>query len=124
MYLMMLDFISEPWKPPLSGYLLAELLCLEMTRDIFGEGITRSLCLSSTHGAASHPTALMFCPKYHGQTPGDLLTPNRYYASKLYKFQATLSIKPMDPSLPFQKAPLWRPYLTWTVGNPNCILKT
>ena len=55
---MMLTFISEPWKRPLSGYLLAELLCLEMAKDIFGEGITRSLCLFSTHKTTNNSTGL------------------------------------------------------------------
>ena len=52
--------------------------------------ILENPCLSSIHGATTHPTALMLCPKYDGQTPGDFLSPNRYYASKIFKFQATL----------------------------------
>ena len=57
-YLVMLDFISVPWKRPLSGYILAELLCFEMAKNIFGERITRFLCLSSTHWTTNNSTAL------------------------------------------------------------------
>ena len=57
-YLVMLDFISVPWKRPLSGYILAELLCFEMAQNIFGERITKFLCLSSTHWTSNNSTAL------------------------------------------------------------------